>query len=152
MKVLSLFDGISCGRVALERAGIPVETYYSSEIDKYAIKVTQKNYPETIQIGDVCNVNPDDYKDIDLLIGGSPCQSLSILMAQNRKNLNGKSKLFFEYLRILKAVKPKYFLLENLATNSCSTSMCSTGFLVLILAASIFGIFIIITHFLTCLL
>ena len=116
MKVLSLFDGISCGRVALERAGIPVETYYSSEIDKYAIKVTQKNYPDTIQIGDVCNVNPDDYKDIDLLIGGSPCQSLSILMAQNRKNLNGKSKLFFEYLRILKAVKPKYFLLENVAS------------------------------------
>lgn len=116
MKVLSLFDGISCGRVALERAGIPVEKYYASEIDKQAIKITQKNYPDTIQIGDVCDVNPDDYKDIDLLIGGSPCQSLSITMGQTRTNLNGKSKLFFEYLRILKSVKPKWFLLENVAS------------------------------------
>lgn len=116
MKVLSLFDGISCGRVALERAGIPVETYYASEIDEQAIKITQTNYPDTIQVGDVCSLNPDDYKDIDLLIGGSPCQSLSITMGQTRTNLNGKSKLFFEYLRILKAIKPKWFLLENVAS------------------------------------
>lgn len=116
MKVLSLFDGISCGRVALERAGIPVETYYASEIDEQAIKITQTNYPDTIQVGDVCNLSPDDYKDIDLLIGGSPCQSLSITMGQTRTNLNGKSKLFFEYLRILKAIKPKWFLLENVAS------------------------------------
>ncbi len=116
MKVLSLFDGISCGRLALERAGIPVEKYYASEIDKYAIQVAQKNYPDTIQVGDVCNLNPDDYKDVDLLIGGSPCQSLSITMGQTRTNLNGKSKLFFEYLRLLKAIKPKWFLLENVAS------------------------------------
>lgn len=116
MKVLSLFDGISCGRVALERAGIPVETYYASEIDPHAIQITQHNYPDTIQVGDVCQLNPDDYKDVDLLIGGSPCQSLSITMGQTRTNLNGKSKLFFEYLRILKAVKPKWFLLENVAS------------------------------------
>lgn len=116
MRVLSLFDGISCGHVALERAGIPIDKYYASEIDKYAIQITQKNYPDTIQIGDVCNVNPDDYKDIDLLIGGSPCQSLSITMGQTRTNLNGKSKLFFEYLRIFKSIKPKWFLLENVAS------------------------------------
>lgn len=116
MKVLSLFDGISCGRVALERAGIPVETYYASEIDPHAIQITQRNYPDTIQVGDVCQLNPDDYKGIDLLIGGSPCQSLSITMGQTRTNLNGKSKLFFEYLRILKAIKPKWFLLENVAS------------------------------------
>ncbi|MBO5705215.1 MAG: DNA (cytosine-5-)-methyltransferase [Alphaproteobacteria bacterium] len=116
MKVLSLFDGISCGRVALERAGISVEKYYASEIDKYAIQIAQKNYPDTIQIGDVCDVNPDDYKAIDLLIGGSPCQSLSITMGQTRTSLNGKSKLFFEYLRIFKAIKPKWFLLENVAS------------------------------------
>ena len=116
MKVLSLFDGISCGRVALERAGIPVETYYASEIDPHAIQITQHNYPDTIQVGDVCLLNPDDYKDVDLLIGGSPCQSLSITMGQTRTNLNGKSKLFFEYLRILKAVKPQWYLLENVAS------------------------------------
>lgn len=116
MKVLSLFDGISCGRVALERAGIPVETYYASEIDPHAIQITQHNYPDTIQVGDVCQLNPDDYKGIDLLIGGSPCQSLSITMGQTRTNLNGKSKLFFEYLRILKAVKPQWYLLENVAS------------------------------------
>lgn len=116
MRVLSLFDGISCGRVALERAGIPIEKYYASEIDKYAIQIAQKNYPDTIQLGDVCDVNPDDYKDIDLLIGGSPCQSLSITMGQTRTSLNGKSKLFFEYLRIFKAIKPKWFLLENVAS------------------------------------
>lgn len=116
MKVLSLFDGIGCGRIALERAGISVETYYASEIDPHAIQITQHNYPDTIQVGDVCQLNPDDYKDVDLLIGGSPCQSLSITMGQTRTNLNGKSKLFFEYLRILKAIKPKWFLLENVAS------------------------------------
>ena len=103
MKVLSLFDGISCGRLALERAGIPVEKYYASEIDKYAIQVTQRNYPDTIQVGDVTKLDGKQFKGkIDLLIGGSPCQSLSITMSQTRQNLDGKSKLFFEYVRILK--------------------------------------------------
>src|SRR5574344_1136769 len=95
LRVLSLFDGISCGQVALERAGIPVETYYASEIDKYAIQVTQKNYPNTIQLGDVTKVDFRQLKNIDLVIGGSPCQSLSITMSQTRQNLDGKSKLFF---------------------------------------------------------
>lgn len=117
MRVLSLFDGISCGHVALERAGIPVEVYYASEIDKYAIQITQKNYPDTIQLGDVTKLDGTSLKNkIDLLIGGSPCQSLSITMSQTRQNLDGKSKLFFEYVRILNEVQPKYFLLENVAS------------------------------------
>ena len=117
LRVLSLFDGISCGQVALERANIPVEVYYASEIDKYAIQITQKNYPNTIQVGDITKLDGKQFEDeIDLLIGGSPCQSLSITMSQTRQNLDGKSKLFFEYVRILKKVKPKYFLLENVAS------------------------------------
>lgn len=117
MKVLSLFDGISCGQVALERAGIPVEVYYASEIDKYAIRVTQKNYPNTIQLGDVTQIDFTQFVGkIDLLIGGSPCQSLSITQSKTREHLNGKSKLFFEYLRAFKTIKPKYFLLENVAS------------------------------------
>ena len=117
MRVLSLFDGISCGQVALERAGIPIEVYYASEIDKYAIQITQKNYPNTIQLGDVTQLDGTKFKDkIDLLIGGSPCQSLSITQSKTRQNLDGKSKLFFEYVRILNEVQPKYFLLENVAS------------------------------------
>jgi DNA (cytosine-5)-methyltransferase 3A len=116
MRVLSLFDGISCGRVALERAGIKVEKYYASEIKNSAIKCSQFNYPDIIQIGDVKKINPDDYRDIDLLIGGSPCQDFSPVKWINwqSQGLEGdKSSLFYEYLRILKQVKPKYFLLEN---------------------------------------
>ncbi len=113
MNVLSLFDGISCGRVALERAGINVEKYYASEIDKYAISISQKNYPDIKQVGSVVDIKSEDYKDIDLLIGGSPCQDLSIAK-KGREGLRGsRSGLFYEYLRILKEVKPKYFILEN---------------------------------------
>lgn len=116
LRVLSLFDGISCGQVALERAGIPVEVYYASEIDKYAISVTQKNYPNTIQLGDVKTVKGADLPKIDLLMGGSPCQDLSIIKSTSRKSLNGeKSRLFWEFVRVLKETKPKYFLLENVA-------------------------------------
>ena len=117
MKVLSLFDGISGGRVALERAGIPVETYYASEIDKYAIQVAQKNYPDTIQIGDVCKVDFTQYiGKVDMIIGGSPCQDLSIAK-QNRQGLHGeRSRLFWEYIKALTIIKPKYFLLENVAS------------------------------------
>lgn len=128
MRVLSLFDGISCARVALERVGIPVEAYYASEIDKYAIQISQKNYPDIIQVGDVkfltsaknilCRDATEFYDtgDIDLLIGGSPCQDLSIAK-RNRKGLDGeRSGLFWEYVRILKEVKPKYFILENVAS------------------------------------
>ncbi len=124
MKVLSLFDGISCARVALEKSKHIVERYYASEIDKYAIQVSHKNFPDVIQIGDVKNVGRKDgivytdilNGDIDLLIGGSPCQDLSIAKA-NRKGLDGeRSGLFWEYVRILKEVKPKYFILENVAS------------------------------------
>lgn len=117
MKVLSLFDGIFCGRVALERAGIPVETYYASEIDKYAIQIAQKNYPDTIQLGDVCKLNFTQYiGKVDIIIGGSPCQDLSIAK-QNRQGLQGeRSRLFWEYIKALTIIKPKYFLLENVAS------------------------------------
>lgn len=117
MKVLSLFDGISCGRVALERAGIPVETYYASEIDKYAMSVAQAMYPDTIQIGDVCKVDFTQYiGKVDMIIGGSPCQDLSIAK-QNRQGLQGeRSRLFWEYIKALTIIKPKYFLLENVAS------------------------------------
>jgi DNA (cytosine-5)-methyltransferase 3A len=111
MNVLSLFDGISAGQVALERAGIKVDNYYASEIDKYAIQVTMKNYPNTIQIGDVINLDSSILPKIDLLFGGSPCQSFSI--AGNGMGFDGKSGLFYEYVRLLKECNPKYFLLEN---------------------------------------
>ncbi len=119
MRVLSLFDGISCGHVALERAKIPVECYYASEIDKYAITVAQKNYPDTIQLGDI---NTVDFKSlvgkIDLIIGGSPCQDLSVAK-KNREGLSGKrSGLFWKFVEAVETIKPKYFLLENVASMS----------------------------------
>ena len=118
MNVLSLFDGISAGRVALERVGIKVDKYYASEIKEKAIKVTQFNYPDTIQLGDVTKLDSSKLPKIDLLIGGSPCQDLSIAM-KDREGLKGeKSKLFWEYVRVLKDVKPKYFFLENVARMS----------------------------------
>lgn len=111
MKVLSLFDGIACGYEALVRAWIPIEKYRASEIDKYAIQIALKNHPDIIEIWDVCNVNWADY-DADLLIWGSPCQWFSV--AGKMLNFSDpRSKLFFEYVRILKECKPKYFLLEN---------------------------------------
>lgn len=110
--MLSLFDGISCGQIALERAGIKYDKYYASEIDNKAIHITQQNYPCTIQIGDVCNVKGADLPNIDLLIGGSPCQGFS--SAGKLLNFDDpRSKLFFEYVRLLDECKPKYFLLEN---------------------------------------
>ena len=118
MKVLSLFDGISCGMVALERAGIPVDTYYASEIDKNAIAISQKNYPNIIRLGDVTKWREWDipWAEIDLLIGGSPCQGFSF--AGKQLNFNDpRSKLFFEFVDILNHIrkhKPNVkFLLEN---------------------------------------
>ena len=135
MNVLSLFDGMSCGQQALQRSGINVNNYYASEIDKYGIKVTMANYPNTIQLGSVVNVDGYKLPKIDLLIGGSPCQSFSF--AGKRKGMatkdeqeiltlehylklksegfefEGQSYLFWEYMRLLNEVKPKYFLLEN---------------------------------------
>lgn len=113
MTILSLFDGISCARVALERAGIPVEKYYASEIDKYAMKISQKNYPDIVQVGSVVGLECSQFRGVELLIGGSPCQDLSIAK-KNREGLDGsRSGLFWEYVRILDDVKPKYFILEN---------------------------------------
>jgi DNA (cytosine-5)-methyltransferase 3A len=112
MNVLSLFDGISCGQVALNRAQVPYENYYASEIDSYAIKITQKNYSNTIQLGDIATVESKNLPNIDLLIGGSPCQGFSFAGKQLNFN-DSRSKLFFEYVRLLKELKPKYFLLEN---------------------------------------
>jgi len=135
MNVLSLFDGMSCGQQALERAGIKVENYFASEIDKYAIQVTMANYPNTKQLGSVVDLNGFDLPKIDLLIGGSPCQSFSF--AGKRKGMatkdeqeiltlehylqlkaegfefEGQSYLFWEFMRLLNETKPKYFLLEN---------------------------------------
>ena len=112
MKVLSLFDGMSCGQIALDQLGIPVEKYYASEIDKYAIKVTQANYPNTVQVGDICDLDAKDYKDVDLIQAGSPCQGFSFAGKQLAFD-DPRSALFFEFIRLLKAIKPKYFLLEN---------------------------------------
>lgn len=112
LNVLSLFDGISCGQIALEKAEIPVNKYFASEIDKHAIKVTQANYPNTIQIGDVTKVKGVDLPNIDLLMGGSPCQGFSF----SGKQLNfedPRSKLFFEFVRLKDELKPEFWLLEN---------------------------------------
>jgi DNA-cytosine methyltransferase len=112
MKVLSLFDGMSCGQIALNRLGIEVDTYYASEIDKYAMEITQKNFPGTIQVGDVCAVCGEDYQDVDLILAGSPCQGFSFAGKQLAFD-DPRSALFFEFIRLLKEIKPKYFLLEN---------------------------------------
>lgn len=110
MNVLSLFDGGSCGQLALQRAGVKVDKYYASEIDKYAIKVANKNFPDTIQVGDVKSLL--GIGNIDLLIGGSPCQGFSV--AGEGLNFDDpRSALFFEFVRLLKSIKPKYFFLEN---------------------------------------
>jgi DNA-cytosine methyltransferase len=109
--VLSLFDGMSCGQLALDTLGIKVNNYFASEIDPYAIKIAKKNYPNTKHIGSVVDVKGSDLPKIDLLIGGSPCQSFS--NAGERTGMDGKSKLFWEFVRVLKETNPTYFLLEN---------------------------------------
>ena len=135
LNVLSLFDGLSCGQIALNRLGIKYDNYFASEIDKYAIKVTQSNYPNTIQLGDVTGVKWFNLPKIDLLIGGSPCQSFSfagkrkgmttkdeieilslqhyLQLKQDGFEFEGQSYLFWEYMRLKKELNPKYFLLEN---------------------------------------
>ena len=112
MNVLSLFDGMSCGRIALERLGIPVDNYYASEIDKYAIQVSQANYPDIIQVGDVTELDTSTLPKIDLIMGGSPCQGFSFAGKQLAFD-DPRSALFFEFVRCVEELKPKYFLLEN---------------------------------------
>jgi DNA (cytosine-5)-methyltransferase 3A len=112
MNVLSLFDGISCGQIALDQLDFNVDNYYAAEIDKWAIQVAKKNYPNTKHLGDVTELKGDDLPKIDLLIGGSPCQGFSF--AGKQLNFDDpRSALFFEFVRLLKETNPKYFLLEN---------------------------------------
>jgi len=112
MNVLSLFDGMSCGQIALDQLGIKVDNYFASEIDSYAIQIAMKNYPNTKQLGDVTKIKYSVHYKIDLLIGGSPCQGFSV--AGKKLNFDDdRSKLFFEFVRVLEDVKPTYFLLEN---------------------------------------
>ena len=112
MNVLSLFDGMSCGRIALDRLGIKVDNYYASEIDKYAMQVSAANYPDIIQVGDVTELDTSTLPNIDLVMGGSPCQGFSFAGKQLAFD-DPRSALFFEFVRCVKELKPKYFLLEN---------------------------------------
>lgn len=128
MKVLSLFDGMSCGQIALNRVGLTNYSYFASEIDRYAMNVTSRNFPRTIHLGDVKKVSQRIFDrlniKIDLLIGGSPCQGFSF----SGKRLNFKdprSQLFFEFVRILKETSPKYFLLENVLMDKRSEAIIS---------------------------
>lgn len=124
MNVLSLFDGISCGQVALNRAEIPYENYYASEIDKRAIKVTQTHFPNTKQLGDVTQIVSNNLPKIDLLIGGSPCQGFSF--AGKQLNFDDpRSKLFFEYVKLKNELNPEYFLLENVRMKKESLDIIS---------------------------
>lgn len=128
MKVLSLFDGISCGYVALQRAGVLIESYYASEIKPAALACSRENYPQIIHIGDIKKVHywrgtlytesgAFEIGEIDLIIGGSPCQNFSVARTSNKKAIDGlegeQSSLFYEYARLLQEVQPRYFLLEN---------------------------------------
>jgi site-specific DNA-cytosine methylase len=124
MNVLSLFDGMSCGQIALNKLGIKYKNYFASEIDKYAIKVTQDNFPNTIHLGDVKKIDFKSLPKIDLLMGGSPCQGFSL--AGKHLNFNDpRSALFFEYVRALRELKPKYFLLENVRMKKESEDVIS---------------------------
>ena len=120
MNVLSLFDGMSCGQLALERANVSVDNYFACEIDKYAMQIANKNFPNTIQLGDVSEFSEDYFRahnhfddpPIDLLLGGSPCQGFSFAGEQLAFD-DPRSKLFFEFIRIMNELKPRYVLLEN---------------------------------------
>lgn len=124
MNVLSLFDGMSCGQIALERVGIKVNNYFASEIDKYAIQITQKNYPNTIQLGDITKIKYSGNHKIDLLMGGTPCQGFS-LAGEGLNFDDPRSKLFFEFLRLKNEVNPKYFFLENVKMKKDSENIIS---------------------------
>ena len=127
MNVLSLFDGMACGRIALDRCGITPRRYFASEIDKYAMQIARKNWPDIVHIGDVQDVMwPETFEgeQIDLLIGGSPCQGFSF--AGKQLNFDDpRSKLFFEYVRLLKETRPRWFLLENVRMKQQSQDIIS---------------------------
>ncbi len=141
MNVLSCFDGMGCARIALDRLGIPVNNYFASEIDKYAIKIAKKNYPDTVHLGDIKDIwanynrmgdNQGElivphlgHHNIDLIVGGSPCQGFSYA-STNRLNFDDpRSKLFFEFVRLYQELKPKYFLLENVKMHKDSQKIIS---------------------------
>jgi site-specific DNA-cytosine methylase len=114
VNVFSGFDGMSCGQLALKKAGFKVKNYYASEIEKASIEVTQYNFPGTIQLGDICKIDASKLPKFKLAMAGSPCQDLSGILGEDGEGLDGnKSRLFFEFVRILKEAKPEYFLLEN---------------------------------------
>jgi DNA-cytosine methyltransferase len=122
--ILSLFDGMSCGQIALNRAGIEYANYFASEIDKYAMQVTQANYPDTVQLGDIREIKGSDLPPIYLLMGGSPCQGFSF--AGKQLNFDDpRSKLFFEFVRLLEETKPTWFLLENVKMKKESQDIIS---------------------------
>lgn len=126
MNVLSLFDGMSCGQIALNKLGIKIDNYFASEIDKYAIQVAKHNFPDMKHIGNVTEVKGKDLPKIDLLIGGSPCQGFSF--AGKQLNFEDpRSKLFFEYVRLLKETTPNYFLLENVKMKQQFQDIISEG-------------------------
>ena len=112
MNILSLFDGISCGRVALERAGVKVDNYFASEVDEYAIKMSRFNHDDVQQIGNVLNIDETALPQIDLIMGGSPCQGFSFA-GKGLAFDDPRSRLFFEFVDLIDRCKPKYFLLEN---------------------------------------
>ena len=124
MNVFSCFDGASCGQLALQKLGIPISNYYASEIDKYAIEVTQANFPKTIQLGDITKVDVSQLPKIDLMMGGSPCQGFSF--AGKQLNFEDpRSKLFFDFIKIRDKIKPKYVLLENVRMKKESEDIIS---------------------------
>ena len=135
MNILSLFDGMSCGQLAINKLNIPINNYHASEIEEESIQVTQSNFPNTIQVGNVCDLDVSNLEKIDLLIGGSPCQSFSfngkrkgmvtkdnieitnfeqyLELKKQGFEFDGQSYLFWEYVRVLRESNAKYFLLEN---------------------------------------
>jgi len=124
MNVFSCFDGASCGQLALTKLGVPISNYYASEIDKYAIQVTQANFPNTIQLGDITKVDISQLPKIDLMMGGSPCQGFSF--AGKQLNFEDpRSKLFFDFIKIRDKLKPRYVLLENVRMKKESEDIIS---------------------------
>src|SRR5690606_985558 len=114
MNIFSPFDGCACARAALDKLGMSC-TYYTSEVDKWAIQIANNNYPDIIQLANIENIKGSELAEIDLMIGGSPCQDLSI--AGNGAGLKGsRSALFYDFVRLLEEIKPKYFMLENVAS------------------------------------
>lgn len=128
MNVLSLFDGISCGQLVLKKLGVNVENYFASEIDKYAIKVTQHNFPNTVQLGDVYNVKGTDLPKIDLLLGGFPCQTFSRSNSNRPEFDDPRGKLYLECIRLMKECNPKYFLFENVVMSKFAKGVISDAF------------------------